>query len=115
MATGYESIFEFPMVIDSNQLWDKIATSNDYITPAFPNLQNLGELYDTAAAGLTVSGTLLYGGLYDGLVLPHLIQVGAANAWKDVKVGDAIIALATDGTSLGSRNGYPRNCKLIIT
>ena len=98
MATGYESIFEFPMVIDANHLWDKIATSNDYITPAFPNLQNLGELYDTAAAGLTVSGTLFIWGIVDGLVLPHLIQVGEANAWKDVKVGDAIIALKKDGT-----------------
>ena len=98
MATGYESIFEFPMVIDENHLWDKIATSNDYITPAFPNLQNLGELYDTAAAGLTVSGTLFIWGIVDGLVLPNLIQVGEANAWKDVKVGDAIIALKKDGT-----------------
>ena len=44
--------------------WDKVAISNDYITPAFPNLQNLGELYDTAAAGLQKSGdSVSYGGL----------------------------------------------------
>ena len=100
MATGYESIFDFPTVIDATKhLWDKVAISNDYITPKFPNFKNLGELYDTMLRQPHRSRRLLsYGGVIDGLVLPHLIQVGEANAWKDVKVGDAIIALATDGT-----------------
>ena len=31
-------------------------------------------------------------------MLPDKIQVGSGRTWKDVKVGDAIIALSTDGT-----------------
>ena len=38
--TGYEWIFDFPTVIDSHLDWDKVAISNDYITPKFPNLKN---------------------------------------------------------------------------
>ena len=40
--------------------WDKVAISNDYITPKFPNLKNLGELYDTA--GITEVGVVYMGG-----------------------------------------------------
>ena len=41
--TGYEWIFEFPTVIDATKhLWDKVAISNDYITPAFPNFKKSG-------------------------------------------------------------------------
>jgi len=98
MATGYESIFDFPTVIDSIQRWEKVAISNNYITPKFPNLNNLGELYDTTVAGITEDGKLFIWGVVDGLVLPDIIQVGADKIWKDVKVGDAIIAIATDGT-----------------
>lgn len=98
MATGYESIFDFPMVIDATQTWEKIAVSNNYLTPKFPNLNNLGELYDTTAAGITTDGKLYVWGILDGYVLPDLIQMGSDRTWKDVKVGDAIIAIATDGT-----------------
>ena len=58
MAEGYEWIFDFPTVIDSTKTWDKVAISNDYITPKFPNLKKLGELYDTKVLRITESGEL---------------------------------------------------------
>ncbi len=98
MATGYEWIFNFPKVIDSSLSWEKVAMSNNYTTPKFPNLNNLGELYDTSVAGITTDGDLYIWGVVNGLVLPNYIRVGVDKKWKDVKVGDAIIALSTDGT-----------------
>jgi len=98
MSTGYESIFEFPYVIDSLKTWDKVAMSNNYSSPKFKNLNNLGEIYDTTVAGITTDGDLYIWGIVEGLLLPNYIQVGTDRKWRDVKVGDAIIALATDGT-----------------
>lgn len=98
MSTGYESIFEYPYVIDSLKTWDKVSMSNNYATPKFKNLNNLGEIYDTTVAGITTDGDLFIWGIVDGLLLPDYIQVGVDRKWVDVKVGDAIIALANDGT-----------------
>ena len=98
MSTGFESIFQSPYVIDSLKTWEKVSVSNNYSTPKFKNLNNLGEIYDTTAAGITTDGDLFIWGVVDGLMLPDYIQVGLDRKWVDVKVGDAIIALANDGT-----------------
>ena len=88
----------FLLVIDATKhLWDKVATSNDYITPAFPNLteiwvNSMTQKLLRQASQFQWRALFIWGIVIDGLVLPHLIQVGAANAWRDVKVGDAIIA-----------------------
>ena len=98
MSTGFESIFQSPYVIDDLKTWEKVSISNNYATPKFKNLNNLGEIYDTTVAGITTDGDLFIWGVVDGLLLPDYIQVGTDRKWSDVKVGDAIIALATDGT-----------------
>ena len=89
---------QFPYVIDSLKTWEKVSISNNYSTPKFKNLNNLGEIYDTTVAGITTDGDLFIWGVVDGLMLPDYIQVGLDRKWVDVKVGDAIIALANDGT-----------------
>ena len=78
--------------------WEKVAISNNYQHQNFQILNSLGEVYDTTAAGITEDGDLYIWGVIDGLMLPDKIQVGSGRTWKDVKVGDAIIALSTDGT-----------------
>ena len=99
LATGWENIIDFPSLVESSTLrWEKVAISNNYTTPKFPNLNNLGEIYDPKVAGITEDGDLYIWGVIDGLMLPDKIQVGIGRTWKDVKVGDAIIALSTDGT-----------------
>jgi hypothetical protein len=47
MSTGLESIFQSPYVIDDLKTWEKVSISNNYATPKFKNLNNLGEIYDT--------------------------------------------------------------------
>ena len=70
MATGYESIFEFPMLLINNHLWDKVAISNDYITPKFPNFKIWVNFMILSCCG-SQKWALVYMGVYDGLVLPH--------------------------------------------
>jgi len=99
LVTGWENIIDFPSLVESNTLrWEKVAISNNFTSPKFPNPNGIGEVYDATAAGITEDGDLYIWGVIDGLMLPDKIQVGSGRTWKDVKVGDAIIALSTDGT-----------------
>jgi gliding motility-associated-like protein len=98
LLSGEQVLNDFPVVIDSLLRWDKVAISNNYDTPKIPNLNNLGTVFDTTAAGITEDGALYVWGVIDGLMLPNYVNVSNGRTWKDVKVGDAIIALATDGT-----------------
>ena len=77
---------------------DKVAISNNYATPKIPNLNSLATVFDTTAAGITEDGALYVWGVIDGLMLPNYVNVSNGKTWTDVKVGDAIIALASDGT-----------------
>ena len=98
VLSGQEVLNDFPTVIDTLLRWDKVAISNNYETPKIPNLNNVGTIFDTTAAGITEDGKLYVWGVIDGLMLPSYVDVSNGKTWKDVKVGDAIIALATDGT-----------------
>lgn len=98
ILSGAEVISDHPVLIDSLKRWEKIAISNNYETPRIPNINNLGEVFDTTVAGITETGELFIWGIVDGLMLPNYIDVSNGRTWKDVKVGDAIIALADDGT-----------------
>ena len=98
ILSGTEVISYHPVLIDSLKRWEKIAISNNYETPRIPNINNLGEVFDTTVAGITEAGELFIWGIVDGLMLPNYIDVSNGRTWKDVKVGDAIIALADDGS-----------------
>ena len=98
LIAGDEILNDFPTVIDSLKRWSKIAISNNYKTPKIPNLNNLSEIFDTTVAGITEDGELYVWGVIEGLMAKNYVQVGIGKTWKDVKVGDAIIALADDGT-----------------
>ena len=58
----------------------------------------MSEIFDTTVAGITENGELYVWGVIEGLMTKNYVQVGNGKKWKDVKVGDAIIALAEDGT-----------------
>jgi len=98
LIAGEEILNDFPTIIDSLKRWEKIAISNNYKTPKIPNLNNLSEIFDTTVAGITENGELYVWGVIEGLMTKNYVRVGNGRAWKDVKVGDAIIALADDGT-----------------
>ncbi|MDB4062446.1 gliding motility-associated C-terminal domain-containing protein [Flavobacteriaceae bacterium] len=98
LVTGWENIVDFPMEVDTLLRWERVAISNNFTSPKFPNPNGIGEVYDATAAGITEDGDLYIWGVIDGLMLPDKIQVGSGRTWKDVRVGDAIIALSTDGT-----------------
>ena len=74
-----------------------MAISNNFENPKIPNINNLGEVFDTTAAGITEDGELYVWGVINGLMLPNYLNVSNGITWKDVKVGDAIIALADNG------------------
>ena len=98
LLSGNSIISDFPEVIDTLLRWDKVAISNNFANPKIPNINNLGEVYDTTAAGITEDGELYIWGVIDGLMLPNYLNVSNGMTWKDVRVGDAIIALADNGT-----------------
>ena len=98
LLSGNSIISNFPEVIDTLLRWDKVAISNNFANPKIPNINNLGEVYDTTAAGITEDGELYIWGVIDGLMLPNYLNVSNGMTWKDVRVGDAIIALADNGT-----------------
>ncbi|MDC3368682.1 gliding motility-associated C-terminal domain-containing protein [Flavobacteriaceae bacterium] len=98
LLSGNSIISDFPEVIDTSLRWDKVAISNNFANPKIPNINNLGEVYDTTAAGITEDGELYIWGVIDGLMLPNYLNVSNGMTWKDVRVGDAIIALADNGT-----------------
>ncbi|MDC0001052.1 gliding motility-associated C-terminal domain-containing protein [Flavobacteriaceae bacterium] len=98
LLSGEEILNDFPTVIDTLLRWDKVSISNNYATPKIPNLNNLATVFDTTAAGITEDGALYVWGVIDGLMLPNYVNVSNGKTWSDVKVGDAIIALASDGT-----------------
>jgi len=93
--------------------WEKIAISENYATPKYPNTdRDLNEVYDTAVAAITTSGTLYIWGIIDGYLLNEPIQVGSGKTWVDISVGDAIVAIADDGTMYSIDMDIPTSANL---
>ena len=101
---GYDIVFptptQFPLLTGStanNQLrelrWEKIAVSDNFLNPKYPNFNQLENIYDATAAAITVDGDLYVWGIIEGVIVFTYRQLGAGRKWIDVVVGENIIAI----------------------
>ena len=110
--TGFEFSYEGPSKINTSINWEKVAISDNFTTPKYPNLNNLDVIYDTTVAGIDQDGKLYIWGTIDGFIIASPLNVGASKTWVDIAVGDAIIAIADDGTMYSIAMDVPTTANL---
>ena len=104
---GYDIVFhqptQFPLSgSDSNDAirklrWEKIAVSDNFLNPKYPNFNKLENIYDATAAAITVDGDLYVWGVIEGVIIFEFRRLGADRKWIDVTVGENIIAIDENG------------------
>ena len=104
---GYDIVFhqptQFPLSGSSandalRQLrWDKIAISDNFLNPKYPNFNKLENIYDATAAAITVDGDLYVWGVIEGVIIFEFKRLGADRKWIEVTVGENIIAIDENG------------------
>jgi hypothetical protein len=109
---GFEFSYEGPSKIDTTINWEKIAVSDNFTTPRYPNLNELDVIYDTTVAGISQEGNLYIWGTVSGVILFQPLEVGTSKTWVDVSVGDAIVAIADDGTMYSIAMEIPTSANL---
>ena len=75
-----------------------ISSSDNFLTPKYPNLYGKENWYDSVVAAISEDGDLFVWGQINGVVINTPLELGAGRNWSDVKVSDGILALAEDGT-----------------
>ena len=96
----YEFFFE-PWFIGeklNNKKIKTISSSDNFLTPKYPNLYGKENWYDSVIAAISEDGDLFVWGQINGVVINTPLELGAGRNWSDVKVSDGILALAEDGT-----------------
>ena len=77
--------------------WEKIAVSDNFLNPKYPNFNKLENIYDATAAAITVDGALYVWGVIEGVIVYEFKRLGADRKWIDVTVGENIIAIDENG------------------
>jgi len=67
--SGENIFYEHPILIDDSKRWKKIALSDNYLSPKYPNLNGLDNIWDTSVAAITEDGDLYIWGIVDGVLL----------------------------------------------
>ena len=109
---GQAFAYEGPEKINTSIDWEKIAVSDNFTTPKYPNLNDLDLIYDTTVAGISTSGDLFIWGTINGFIVYEPLEVGTNKNWVDVSVGDAIVAIADDGTAYSIAMDIPTSANL---
>ena len=109
---GYDYQYPGPSKINTTINWEKIAVSDNFTTPRYPNLNELDVIYDTSVAGISQEGNLYIWGTVSGVILFEPLEVGTGKTWVDVSVGDAIVAIADDGTMYSIAMEIPTSANL---
>tara|TARA_B100001173_G_scaffold218729_1_gene189177 strand:- start:1699 stop:14373 length:12675 start_codon:yes stop_codon:yes gene_type:complete len=104
---GYDIVFhqptQFPLSgSDANnalrqERWEKIAVSDNFLNPKYPNFNKLENIYDATAAAITVNGDLYVWGVVEGVIIFEFKKLGADRKWIDVTVGENIVAIDENG------------------
>ena len=104
---GYDIVFhqptQFPLSgSDANDAlrqlrWEKIAVSDNFLNPKYPNFNKLENIYDATAAAITVDGDLYVWGVVEGVIIFEFKRLGADRKWIDVTVGENIVAIDENG------------------
>ncbi|MDC6478854.1 hypothetical protein PQZ08_03220, partial [Flavobacteriaceae bacterium] len=95
--SGENIFYEHPILIDDSKRWEKIALSDNYLSPKYPNLNGLDNIWDTSVAAITEDGDLYIWGIVDGVLLYEPLQVGSGYQWVDVAVAEGIVAITSNG------------------
>ena len=95
--SGENIFYEHPILIDDSKRWKKIALSDNYLSPKYPNLNGLDNIWDTSVAAITEDGDLYIWGIVDGVLLYEPLQVGSGYQWVDVAVAEGIVAITSNG------------------
>jgi gliding motility-associated-like protein len=95
--SGENIYYEHPVLIDNTRRWEKIAVSDNYLSPKYPNINGLDNIWDTSVAGITEDGELFIWGIVDGILLYEPLQVGTGYKWEDIAVAEGIVAITSNG------------------
>ena len=95
---GEDMYYEVPELIDQNHRWEKVVVSDNFLSPKYPNLNGLDNLWDTTVAGITEDKKLFVWGVVDGILLYEPLQIGINLNWVDVGVAEGIVAVSEDGS-----------------
>jgi len=109
---GREVSLTEPLKINTSINWEKIAVSDNFISPRYPNLNATNNIYDTTVAGIATDGKLYIWGTINGFLIYQPLQVGTSKKWVELSVGDAIIAIADDGTMWSIAMDIPTSANL---
>ena len=94
---GEDMYYEVPELIDQNHRWEKVVVSDNFLSPKYPNINGLDNIWDTTVAGITEDKKLFVWGVVDGILLYEPLQIGTNLNWVDVSVAEGIVAVSEDG------------------
>ena len=79
--------------------WHKVAVSDNFLTPRYPNLNKLNNIYDATAAAITTEGELYVWGIIDGIIVYEFLHMQAyeGQRFKEVSVSEKIVAIDENG------------------
>lgn len=95
---GEDMYYEVPELIDQNHRWEKVVVSDNFLSPKYPNINGLDNIWDTTVAGITEDKKLFVWGVVDGILLYEPLQIGTNLNWVDVAVAEGIVAVSEDGS-----------------